>query len=116
MTDEQKKDLIRRAPNLAPDEFNELPLAARLFLETNWEELDDHDRGLYFEVWADKPGNIEHAVMSAPCTAAEIQTTAAVLRTIWDQWGRDGAFENDKKDLTARALMDAIDRRAQQCK
>lgn len=116
MTDKQKKDLIRQSLYMRAEVFDALPQEMREFLTMSWCDLDEHDRDLYFEVWAENPGTLEHAVMNAPCTAGEIQAAADVLRAIWQQWDTDGGMENDKNELTAAALMDAINRRAKLCK
>ena len=109
MTDEAKKELIKRYPDMTPAEVQALPSEARDFLNG---PQDQHDADLYSEVWSEKPFTLEHAVVSAACTAEEIRTAAKVLREVWDTWTASGVHATEQKATEARELIEVIEWRA----
>ena len=106
MTDEQKIELIKREPFTVWEDFTPEEQA---FLQTAWD--DPNNRELYYKVWEQKPGNIEHAVKNAPCTPEELETTSKVLHTIWNYWKETGASKGDLNDYTVLQTLEAMDRK-----
>ena len=116
MTDERKMELIRREPEMLPGELRTLSADERAFIEAKWDEISGHDRDLFYKVWSEKPRTLEHAAVTAGCTADEIRTAAKVLRAIWTAWRASGISKREMDGTEATQLLSVIDWRARTCR
>ena len=104
MTEKHKKELLRRAAELRPQDMT--PEEAAFIDRVCSRDPDPQDYELQLQVWEERPGTIEHTIKHAPFTPEEIATAARVLRTIRETSPAAWTFESNDN------LLELLERRA----
>lgn len=97
-------DLIKKAGAMPPEM---LTAAEREFLNKSWSDLTDDEKALYYEVWREMPGTIEHA--AADLTADNIKNAANVVSAIINTMTSNGATNAEIETISIMELLAVLE-------
>lgn len=97
-------ELIKKEGAALPET---LTAAEREFLNKSWNDKTDDEKALYYEVWREMPGTIEHAAADLP--ADNIKDAANVVSAIINTMTNNGATNSEIETISIMELLAVLE-------